>query len=178
MAKAKATSDEVKQVFVVQPGVYAGRIMTMRASHADAALADGWGVEVGTAIPPNESPAPFVGDMAQSYKDWIEDAFTPDEPAPPLVAPTVASLNPNTAESGDPTDVTMVVTGTGFTEASVIIFNGFDEPTTLISDTQCSTIVKPSLFVVPAVCPVQVRDAGGTSNSVDFTFTAVQEPEE
>ena len=80
------------------------------------------------------------------------------------------------AVSGAAADITMVVTGTGFTEGSVITFNDLDEPTTFISDTEVSTGVKPSLFVVPAVCPVAVRDAGGTSNALDFTFTEAEAP--
>jgi hypothetical protein len=168
-----------KQVYVVQPGAYAGRVMTMQASHADAALADGWGVETTTAFPPNDTPVAFEGETAQSYLDWIEDTQTSEEtdpPPEPPAAPTVEALTPNTAVSGAAADIDMVVTGTGFTEASVITFNGLDEPTTFISDTEVSTGVKPSLFVVPAVCPVAVRDAGGTSNALDFTFTEAEAP--
>jgi hypothetical protein len=66
----------------------------------------------------------------------------------------------------------MTVTGTGFDAASVIVFDGLDEPTTLISPTQVSTGVKPSLFVVPADCLVGVRKAAGMSNELVFSFTA------
>jgi hypothetical protein len=37
-----------------------------------------------------------------------------------------------------------------------------------ISETDITTIVKPSLFVVPAVCPVSVV---GAAESVPFEFT-------
>jgi hypothetical protein len=183
MAKSRKSAREAeetdfKQVFVVLRGEYAGRIMTMKASHADAALADGWGVETSTAFPPNDTPLFFEGDVPQSYLDWVDDFATPGEPDPPPeppAAPTISALTPNTAVSGAVDDITMVVTGTGFTAGSVIVFNGFDEPTTLISDTECSTGVRPSIFGV-AVCPVEVRDAGGTSNSLDFTFTEPEAP--
>jgi hypothetical protein len=86
-------------------------------------------------------------------------------------APEVNELAPDTAVSGGP-DVTMIVDGTGFTADSVIVFDGHDEPTTFISDTQVSTGVKPSLFVVPAECPVSVRNGAQSSNELTFTFTA------
>jgi len=168
---ARAEGDPVyKQVFVIQPGAYARQVMTMAASHADAGLADGWAVEVESALPPNDTPELAEGEAAQSYADWLAD--TNPEPEPPPVtapAPTLASLAPNSAEVGG-TDVVMVCTGTGFTPASVIVFNGFDEPIEFLSDTQISTIVKPSIFG-EGILPVEVRDVGGTSNSLNFTFT-------
>ena len=87
------------------------------------------------------------------------------------VAPVLNSLTPATAVAGDATDITMIVDGTGFTAQSTIVFNGFDEPTTIISPTQVSTIVKPSIFGV-STCPVEVRNGTGTSNSLNFEFTA------
>jgi hypothetical protein len=97
----------------------------------------------------------------------------PDIPLPdPDVAPVVVSLTPDTAVAGDADDITMVVGGTGFTPTSVIVFNGFDETTVFIDDTQVSTIVKPSLFTVPDEVPCSVRN--GTEESEDellFIFT-------
>jgi len=87
------------------------------------------------------------------------------------VAPVINSLTPNTAPANDPTDVNMVVEGSGFTPQSTIVFNGYDEPTTYISETQVSTIVKPSIFEVAAVCPVLVRNGTEESDPLDFTFT-------
>ena len=93
-------------------------------------------------------------------------------PGNALVPSFIESLNPSEVEAGAPDDFELVITGTGFTPGSVIVFNGNDEPTTINSDTEVTTGVKPSLFVVAAVCPVMVRGAAGeTSNSVDFTFT-------
>jgi hypothetical protein len=84
--------------------------------------------------------------------------------------PTVDGLNPDTAACGDP-DLQLIVDGTGFNNASIITFNGLDEPTALLSDTQVRTNVKPSLFQVAATCPVGVRTGGMRSNTIDFTFT-------
>jgi CMP-2-keto-3-deoxyoctulosonic acid synthetase len=83
--------------------------------------------------------------------------------------PEITSLEPDSAESGSE-NVTMVVNGSGFTENSVIVFGQHDEPTTLISETQVSTGVTPSLFA-PATVPVKVRNGPAESNEVNFTFT-------
>jgi hypothetical protein len=85
------------------------------------------------------------------------------------VPPTLASLNPAMAVSGDP-DFVMSCIGTGFTAGSVIRFGDFDEPTTLVSDTEITTGVKPSLFA-PAVVPVLVRNGPIYTAPLDFTFT-------
>lgn len=85
--------------------------------------------------------------------------------------PTVAALNPTSAEVGGP-DVTLQVTGTNFKDGVVIVFNGFDEPTVFVSETEVTTGVKPSLFTVAEPLPVHVRNPlGYESNSMDFTFT-------
>jgi hypothetical protein len=68
--------------------------------------------------------------------------------------------------------ITMSCIGSGFTEASVIVFGDYDEPTTFVSDTEVTTGVTQSLFVNPAVVPVKVRNGDVYSESVDFTFIA------
>ena len=87
-----------------------------------------------------------------------------------MPAPTVASLNPDTAECGA-ADLQLIVSGENFNEATKIVFNGYDEPTALLSPTQVRTNVKPSLFAVAATCPVGVRTGGMQSSTLDFTFT-------
>ena len=100
------------------------------------------------------------------------EPITPPGLPPPSVAPVLSSLSPDTAVAGDATDITMTVTGTGFDASSIIMFGGLDEPTTLVSDTEVTTGVKPSLFVVPDDVPVAVRNASAMSNELTFTFTA------
>jgi predicted RecA/RadA family phage recombinase len=80
---------------------------------------------------------------------------------------TVTSVAPATAVCGGP-DLTLHVSGTGFTESSVILFNGGEEPTTYVSATELTTLVKPSLAVNPVVVPVSVV---GAPTAVNFTFT-------
>jgi hypothetical protein len=83
--------------------------------------------------------------------------------------PVLSSLSPDTAVSGDP-DFVLSCTGTGFTPRTVIRFGSQDEPTTLVSETEVTTGVKPSLFA-PAVVPVMVHNGPIRTDPIDFTFT-------
>jgi hypothetical protein len=89
--------------------------------------------------------------------------------------PVLSSLTPDTAVSGDP-DFDLSCAGTYFTPDCLIMFGAVAEPTTFVSATELTTIVKPSLFA-PAVVPVTVRNGPMNSDAVDFTFTAAAEPE-
>jgi hypothetical protein len=84
--------------------------------------------------------------------------------------PVLSALTPDTAVSGNP-DFTLSCDGTDFTADCVIVFGSVSEPTTFVSDTEVTTIVKPSLFA-PATVPVTVRNGANSSNPVNFTFTA------
>jgi hypothetical protein len=89
-----------------------------------------------------------------------------------VTAPVLSALSPSTAVAGDPVDITLSCTGSAFTNATVIKFGDYDEPTTLVSDTEVTTIVKPSLFVNPDAVPVLVHTGPLESSPMDFTFTA------
>jgi hypothetical protein len=115
-------------------------------------------------------------EMVAKDETWTTYEGGPVAPEPPA-APTLTSLSPNTAISGDPTDITMSAIGTGFTADSIIVFNGNIEPTTFVSETEVTTGVKPSLFVVPAVCPVEVHTGPQVAGPLDFSFTEAP-PEE
>jgi len=92
-------------------------------------------------------------------------------------APTITALQPAGAICSAPDDITMIVEGDHFNRSTTIIFNGHDEPTTLIDHQHVSTGVKPSLFVVPAVCPVTVRNDGyALPAALDFSFTEAGAP--
>ena len=97
-----------------------------------------------------------------SIEGWTE--------GPPVEAPTVETLAPDSVAIGAP-DFTVHVTGTGFTPDSVIVWNGFDEPTTVVSDTEVSTGVNMAVWFAPVAVPVQVRAGGNLSNSLIFRFT-------
>jgi hypothetical protein len=99
-----------------------------------------------------------------------ENPDTPPPTAPdPSEPPVLLSLSPNHATSGDP-DLVLHCRGANFGSDAVIIFGVEDEPTTLVSSTEVTTGVKPSLFE-PAVVPVTIRSGGKVSAAVDFTFT-------
>ena len=76
-------------------------------------------------------------------------------------------------------DTEVTVTGTNFTEASVIVWNGGDEETTFIDTEHVKTLVKPSTVEVdpPFSLPVKVRNDFVNSNSLTFTFTPEEEIE-
>jgi len=85
--------------------------------------------------------------------------------------PTLSSLSPSTAVHGG-ADFTLNCIGTNFTTACVIVFNGGEEPTTFVSPTSVTTLVKPSLVSAAIVVPVQVVKGGVLgSETRNFTFT-------
>lgn len=89
-----------------------------------------------------------------------------------VAPPVVTSLSPNTVVLGSP-NFDVLVNGSGFTAESVIVFNGFDEPTTLVSPTQVKTGVNMAVWAAPAVVPIMVRSASGVlSNAMNFSFTS------
>ena len=91
----------------------------------------------------------------------------------PIEAPTIAALSPATVALGAPS-FTLHVTGTGFGADAVIVFNEFDEPTTVVSPTEVTTGVDMAVWLAPAVVPVFVRSNGNLSEPASFTFTAAR----
>lgn len=96
-------------------------------------------------------------------------AFVPDS----LPTPVVSSLVPATAVIGA-ANFTLHVHGTGFTPGCKIVFNGYEEPTTLVSVTELTTGVNMAVWTAPSLpLPVAVRGLDGrVSNNLPFTFTA------
>jgi hypothetical protein len=85
--------------------------------------------------------------------------------------PVVTSLSPNNAVIGSPAFDIHVI-GSGFDEYSRILFNGLEEPTTMVSDTELTTGINMPLWTAPAVVPVSVRNSNGiVSQSQNFEFT-------
>ena len=113
-------------------------------------------------------------DGEQAFSEWasLSGAIAPPEPAP---APVASSLDPDTAELGGE-DITMTIAGENFTEASVIYFANQPEPIVFVSDTEISTVVKPSLDWGAVTVPVKVRNGSVDSNELSFTFTEAAAP--
>jgi hypothetical protein len=94
---------------------------------------------------------------------------------PPVAAPVVTSIAPNTAPAGSVTPVVVMITGTGFTAWSLVQQGGNtttpDPSMVYISPTQLQITIYPKI-AVPGTASIAVRDHGVLSN-VDklFTFT-------
>ena len=98
----------------------------------------------------------------------LQFILTQEEPAPPVLS----SLSPATAVIGDPS-FDLHVLGSGFSSESIIVFNGIDEPTTYVSDTELTTGVNMPIWVDPQTATVAVRNSDGlVSESLSFEFTA------
>lgn len=86
--------------------------------------------------------------------------------------PAISALSPNMAPSGGST-FTLTVTGTGFTTASTVNWNGSALPTTLISSTSLTATVDASLVNQLGWASVTISSAapgGGLSNSRNFSI--------
>ena len=148
---------------------------TRSAEEQEQALADAITAAVAPFVNvlPQERARRIVAlqaDIIARDQAWITYEGAPAPPEP-VAEPTLDSLSPNTAVAGGATDITMSAIGTGFTAESTIVFNGNPEPTTMVSETELTTGVKPSLFVVPAVCPVEIHTGSLVTAPLDFTFT-------
>lgn len=118
-----------------------------------------------TAWAPEQFATFSDGEFAWSGSAWV--AWTA-----PLPAPVVSTLEPLTASITD-ANFEGHIRGTGFTEDTVIVWNGADEPTTFVDSTDVWTTVVPSVVTAPTVLDVYVRNADGqVSNIVPFTWTA------
>lgn len=89
----------------------------------------------------------------------------------PDVAPVITELEPDEATIGEET-FDMFVHGTGFTEDSVIVFAGQEEPTDLEDDGTLSTGINMDVWNGPDTVQVSVKNGDKMSNMMDFTFHA------
>jgi hypothetical protein len=150
-------------------GPFRSQRIWMPDADATQAVADGWAFD-----PYQPRPEPPYDLTVQTDADYVYEAarvgaarLRGELPPVPLV---VSSLAPAQATIGDP-DVVMHVAGEGFTAACVVNFNGGDEPTTFVSDTDISTTVKPSTATVAGPVPVTVKRGDEESAPLDFTFS-------
>jgi hypothetical protein len=86
--------------------------------------------------------------------------------------PQITALEPSSASITDP-DFEGHIRGLNFTEDSVIIWNGAEEPTRFVDSTDIWTTVVPSVVTAPTVLDVYVRNGDGqVSGIVPFTWEA------
>jgi hypothetical protein len=91
-------------------------------------------------------------------------------PTEPGAAPVLSSLEPASASITD-ADFEGHLRGTGFTEDTVIIWNGAEENTRFVDDTDVWTTVVPSVVTAPTVLDVYVRNGDGqVSGILPFTW--------
>jgi hypothetical protein len=90
---------------------------------------------------------------------------------------TIDSLDPVEAELGG-ADITLHVYGTGFVDGMQIVFNGGLETTVFVSETELTTIVRPSTASAAIDVPVSVSAYGYVVEPpLTFSFTEpVEDP--
>jgi|SRR5215831_7981947 len=93
----------------------------------------------------------------------------PGSPGNPLPF-TLESVEPSSAAIGG-ADFTLHVHGTDFVSGMQIFFAGHLERTDFVSDTEITTVVKPSLWQAPADVEVSVSAFGFMPPPLTFSFT-------
>ena len=145
----------------------------------DLAAQPGFGDAYGYAIETHpDDPDYLPGDDEAVITDAqilaAVQSLLPQAPTPEVA--TVTSLEPNTASIGD-ADFEGHIRGTGFTEETVIVWNGADEPTHFVDSTNVWTTVKPSVVTSPTTVTATVRNGDQTVEpALDFTWTAPAAP--
>lgn len=124
-------------------------------------------VKPSTVTTPGSYPV-YVRNADGQVSGIVQFTFDPAPEPEPL---TITALEPASASITD-ADFEGHIRGTGFTEATQIIWNGAPEPTTFIDSTDVWTLVKPSVVTAPTVLDVWVVDEGVASNIVQFTWEA------
>jgi hypothetical protein len=89
----------------------------------------------------------------------------------PDTTPAITELEPDEATIGEET-FDLFVHGTGFTEDSVIVFAGQEEPTDLEDDGTLSTGINMDVWNGADTVQVSVKNGDKMSNMMDFTFHA------
>lgn len=127
----------------------------------------GHGIMPDASVPALQAAVTRISDLAAEAGFPLRVDCVVTEPDTPAAIPIVSSVVPASAVCGGP-DVTLHVHGTGFVGTSVILFNAGAEPTTYVSATEVTTVVKPSLASAAITVPVSVA---GATTAADFTFT-------
>jgi IPT/TIG domain len=102
-------------------------------------------------------------------RGWIgpRDPYSKPKPA----APTISSLAPNTAVAGSPGPLTVIVTGTGFTQWTKLIVGGAEaQEIQYASPTKMVLSMHPEVSV-PGVITVYAWDHSEASAPSNFTYT-------
>jgi hypothetical protein len=88
-----------------------------------------------------------------------------------LNPPRAIGMEPTGCAIGDP-PITLRVTGTDFTNKTLIVFDGVPSVTVYVSPTELSTLVTPAAFIEARGYPVAVGQGAYTSQpAMMFTVT-------
>jgi len=124
--------------------------------------------QIGYMASVNEPEGSNVGGNMDASGQPIQGGENQGGSSQPL---NISSLDPDEATIGEET-FDIFVHGTGFTENSVIIFAGQEEPTDLEDDGTLSTGINMDVWQGADTVKVAVKDGDRTSNEMDFTFHA------
>ena len=135
----------------------------------------------GTVVPKDTDPA----DMTDAeYAQWCFENLMPYWAIRKEMylrkPPVLSGLEPSSATIGDPS-FDIHVSGEGFLQDSIIVFAGYDEPTTLNDDGTLSTGVNMGVWHGPDTLEVRVRNGAMVSEPLMFTFNGAApeaEPED
>ena len=113
------------------------------------------------------------------FRYFPNDGYTPAAKSPvitiatgPAPVPVAASLSPAAATAGGAA-FTLTVTGSSFTNASVVRWNGSDRPTTYVSATQLRASIAAGDIAAVGTASVTVftpAPGGGTSGALGFVI--------
>ena len=112
--------------------------------------------------PPDSNPIALGGFSAFNF--YYNGGSTP--------VPTITSISPSSANSGDPS-FTLTVNGSAFLNGATVFFNGNPEVTTFVSSTQLTATIPTSDIPLPATAQVSVQNAQPAccfSNPLSFTI--------
>jgi hypothetical protein len=116
---------------------------------------------------PGADPGVITDGMVLSAVQSLIEADLPIQ-----LPPQITSLEPASASILD-ADFEGHIRGLNFTEDSVIVWNGADEPTRFVDSTDIWTTVAPSVVTAPTVLDVYVRNGDGQVSGIQqFTWEA------
>jgi len=86
-----------------------------------------------------------------------------------VLPPVITSISPNQAGAGGAA-FTLVVNGSGFTSASVVLWNGSARTTTFVSANQLTAMIPSTDITAVGTATVTVTNGGAVSNGATFTI--------
>ena len=87
--------------------------------------------------------------------------------AAPPIQPTITGIKPDSTSLGE-SDFLIRVTGTGFTNNTMITINRDNKPTKFEAPDTVSAVVEMHLLTHPGSYPVTVKDGALESNEIDL----------